>query len=36
MPKSANAICRRDEDSTHSVRLMKNVVLVLEDPHGLI
>jgi len=35
-PTSPNSISPRDDDSTRSIRLMKRVVLVFKDPHGLI
>jgi len=35
-PTSHNSISPRDDDSTRSIRLMKRVVLVFKDPHGLI
>jgi hypothetical protein len=35
-PRSLNSISPRDDDSTRTIRSMKCVVLVFEDPHGLI
>jgi hypothetical protein len=35
-PTSPNLISPRDDDNTHSIRLMKRVVLVFKDPHGVI
>jgi len=35
-PLSLDSICPRNDDGTHSVRLMKHVVLVFQDPHGSI
>jgi len=34
-PTSPNSICPRDDDSTRSIHLMKRVVLVFKDSHGL-
>jgi len=35
-PKSHNSICPHDADSAHFACSMKRVVLVFQDPHGLI
>jgi hypothetical protein len=35
-PRLPNSISSRNDDSTHSLRLMKHVVLDFKDPHGLI
>jgi len=35
-PRSANAICPRDDESTHSIRSIKHVIIIITDPHVLI
>jgi len=35
-PTSPNSISPRDDDSTRSIHLVKHVVFVFKDPHGLI